>query len=237
MVGYLALLVDGVADLLEIASTRANKVNGPALANVVRPTVECAGSVRWLLDEEITAEVRVRRYLIWRFDDLRQQRRLLSGLRHVDPSKLHAAHSELASSERDLLAKVESAGWRARPSQSTGAQYKSAALLTDTGTAESMPPFTKLVDDLTIPKGMYQLLSVTTHNHRWGVRAGLRDNAPAADGRNVQLYGFALPPSLLVDLTVLAAAHVGSLLGNWNGFDTTKLRVFAANLSRRVTGR
>jgi len=166
MVGYLALLVDGVADLLEIASTRANKVNGPALANVVRPTVECAGSVRWLLDEEITAEVRVRRYLIWRFDDLRQQRRLLSGLRHVDPSKLHAAHSELASSERDLLAKVESAGWRARPSQSTGAQYKSAALLTDTGTAESMPPFTKLVDDLPIPKGMYQLLSVTTHNHR-----------------------------------------------------------------------
>ena len=69
------------------------------------------------------------------------------------------------------------------------------------------------------------------------MHAGLRVDVPAADGRNVQLYGFALPPSLLVDLTVLAAAHVGSLLGNWNGFDTTKLRVFAANLSWRVSGR
>lgn len=81
MVGHLTLVVGGVSDALDIAAQRDNQVNGPGLAYIVRPSLELAGQVAWLLTDQIAAEQRARRLLVWRLADLRAQRLLLRDFR------------------------------------------------------------------------------------------------------------------------------------------------------------
>ena len=66
------LMAEGVSDCLELAALRDNTVNHPVLTTVVRPVLEMAGLVAWLLDEDIDGSDRSRRYMIWMLADLRE---------------------------------------------------------------------------------------------------------------------------------------------------------------------
>ena len=132
MVGHLNLIACGVADALQIASQRDNEVNGPALAYTVRPALELAGQIAWLLSDRLDAEDRVRRYVVWRLADLRAQRLLLRTFRSSADQE-GAALAELDQSEDEILARVAAAKWKARPTKYNGEDLEPATLLAGDG--------------------------------------------------------------------------------------------------------
>lgn len=150
MVGHLALIAGGVADDLEIAAQRDNAVNGPALAFVVRPALEVAGQIAWLLSDQIHAARRARRYIIWRFADLRAQRLLLRDFRGSS-DETEAAARELDESETEILTLVAAAKWTARPTTHNGGDLQAATLLGVDNKPERMPSLAALVREVSSP--------------------------------------------------------------------------------------
>jgi hypothetical protein len=108
----LTLLVNGVADCLEIAVSRDNAVNTPALSSVLRPAMEVAGQVAWLFSDNLDGHEHGRRYLIWRFSDLRHQRHVLGEFR-PEADEEQVALKELDAEEQELLASRQGEGRRA----------------------------------------------------------------------------------------------------------------------------
>src|SRR5205814_1897092 len=72
------------------------------LSITVRPALETAGQIVWLLSDTIDGEVRARRYLIWRLDDLRSRRLMLRDFR-VGEDEGKAALADLDREEEELL--------------------------------------------------------------------------------------------------------------------------------------
>lgn len=169
MVGHLTLVIGGVADALDIASQRHNEVNGPALAHVVRPALELAGQIAWLLSDQIGAEERARRYVVWRLADLRAQRLLLQDFR-ASQDLVAAARIELDESEENLLTMVEAAKWMAQRTKDSGENLQAATLLGADARPERLPALGELVREVSSTPATYALLSVTSHSQRFGVR-------------------------------------------------------------------
>lgn len=142
----LTLMVNGVADCLEIAASRDNAVNSPALSSVLRPAMEVAGQVTWLFSDNIDGHDRGRRYLIWRFSDLRHQRHVLGEFR-PEADEEQAALKELDADEQELLDLAASAKWAARASTvNAKGEHQAAALLDRDGAKpEPMPKINDLV--------------------------------------------------------------------------------------------
>lgn len=236
MIANLTLLVDGVADCLQIASTRNNEVNYPALSATLRPTIEVAGQLAWLLDDSIDGGERGRRYLRWRFHDLRHQRLLLSELRGGDEAK--AAFAELDRIGRGLLGLAASAKWSARATvvQPNG-DIVAAALVDQAGEKpEPMPKITELVRTVASTPSLYGLLSVPTHGRRFGVVHGVKqDGAPDQHGKVEALVGaFGLPPHLCIGLACLAIDRPGRLLAGWNGVNASALHGAVVEATRQA---
>lgn len=230
MVGHLTLVVGGVADALEIASQRDNEVNGPALAYIVRPALELAGQVAWLLSDQIDAEQRARRYVVWRLADLRAQRLLLLDFRSSQ-DETEAAVKELDEIEDEILAQVDAARWMARRTVYSGTNVEAATLCGAGGQSERIPALGALVREVSSSPALYGLLSVTNHSQRFGVRQGLEIVGPAEAGQqNARLSGFPLETNLLIGLTVLAINIPSRLLGGWNHVDTSELYRFSRRL-------
>lgn len=225
----LTLLVQGVADCLEIAATRDNEVNTPALSSVLRPAVEIAGQLAWLLDDGIDGHERGRRFLIWRLHDLRHQRHVLGDFR-AGSAEEQAARKELDAIEAELLAAAASAKWEARPSATSGnGDVQAAALLDREGQkVEPMPKINELVRRVSSTPSMYGLLSVPSHGMRFGMMYGLTAADPSrpaiADQKtNALVSGFGLPPHLAIGLACVAVDTSTRLLAGWNGIDTSRM--------------
>jgi hypothetical protein len=223
MLGHLTLVVGGVADALEAASLRDNEVNGPALAYAVRPALELAGQIAWLLADQIDGERRARRYIVWRLADLRAQRLLVRDFRGSG-MEIQAAVEELDQTEADLLGAVASAKWAARPTTFNGQDVQAATLLGSDGKPERMPALGELVREVSSTPATYGLLSVTNHSQRFGVMHGLKIVAATENGQQeAHVGGFPLPPNLLIGLAVLAINIASRLLAGWNAIDASEL--------------
>lgn len=235
MTANLTLLVEGVADCLQVASSRGNAVNAPAMTAVLRPAVEVAGQLAWLLDDKIAGDERCRRYLIWRLHDLRNQRHLLSEFRTgSDPQGL--AQEELDAIEHKLLRLTATAKWNARPTvvKANGDREGAALLQTVGKKAEGMPKITALVRTIASTPSLYTLLSVAIHGQRFGVFHGLEQvGEPDRFGKvDAAMKGFALPPSTGISLACVALSTPSRLLAGWNGVDASSLQ----RMARRVSG-
>ena len=110
----LLLVADGVADCFELASQRDDVVNWPVLTIIVRPVLEIAGQIAWLLDDTIERAERARRFLQWRFADLRARRLLLREFRPPDDP---AALAEVDAHEQELRDDCASAKWISVPTK------------------------------------------------------------------------------------------------------------------------
>lgn len=232
MASYMSLLLGGVADCLEIASQRGNEVNRPALSVAVRPTVEAAAQVWWLLDDSVSATERARRYLIWRFSDLRQLR---STARDLKPDGGGADETEeaLAEQERALLELTENAGWNASPTSVRGQKVTAAALLDEVGKRESMPRYGELVGLAINTTTVYGLLSLPVHGTRWAVLQGLQTGDPEAEGKH-RMAGSGVEPNAAIATVTTATYRAGRALADWNRLDSAQLRRAAQELGQQV---
>lgn len=233
MIGHLTLIVGGVADALDIASQRDNEVNGPALAYIVRPALELAGQIAWLLSDQIDGAQRVRRYVVWRLADLRAQRLLLREFR-ASQSETEAAVKELDEMEQQILGSIDAAKWAGRPTKYNGASIEAAALLGADGKPERIPALGELVREVSSTPATYGLLSVTSHSQRFGILQGLEIVSTGGDQQEARVSGFPLKTNLLIGLTVLAVNIPGRMLGGWNSVDTHQLHLFSGELMARA---
>jgi len=235
MIANVTVLVEGVADLLQIAGTRDNAVNHPALSVVVRAAMETAGQVAWLLSDLIDGVERGRRYLVWRFNDLRHQRHVLSEFRSNE--NVAAAVRALDNEEQELFRLVSEAKWQARPTTiHSNGDVSAAALLDRTGTkVEPLPKVTELIRTVSSTESLYALLSISAHGHRFGVRHGLQKSAlNRGGGAEVLVGGFGLPPNLCIGLACLAVDIPSRSIAGWNGIGASELHAQVQRLVKRA---
>jgi hypothetical protein len=216
----LTLLVNGVADCLEIA------VNTPALSSVLRPAMEVAGQVTWLFSDNLDGHDRGRRYLIWGFSDLRHQRHVLGEFR-PEADEEQAALKELDAEEEELLDLAASAKWAARASTvNAKGEHQAAALLDRDGAKpEPMPKINDLVRLVSSTPSMYGLLSVPTHGRRFGMMHGL-EVTPSPHGTakaDAKVAGFGVPPNLAIALACLAVDIATRSVAGWNRLDAGRM--------------
>lgn len=215
--GYLTLIVGGVADCLQVAAGRDNEVNGPALSFATRPVLELAGQIDWLLDDKIDAATRVRRYLVWRFADLRSRR--LVAWNNSEAGEIEALATELETEEKTLMDEVALAGWTAEPTRPSNNGTMPAALLDDDGKREAMPRYGELVHRVAGSTSIYSVLSISAHVERYAMIATVKsDGPPLEDGlQQTLISGFGIDTNLAIALTTLAFDRSVRLLLGWNG--------------------
>jgi hypothetical protein len=209
---YLKMVIDGFADIFVAADARdPREVNLPALTIVLRPIVEITAQVMWLLDRDISPDRRVRRYVIWRFHDLSQERRILNVTTdgHLDAIEADEAH---------LLERCERASLSARAYSEGPKGPKPAMLLADAeGDETTMPGYTELVDDMMKLSGLYSYLCVPTHGERFGYqRTTKASGVTDARGRQlVTMSGTALPANRAIRYAVLCLQNVVDRFAFW----------------------
>lgn len=236
MAGYDVLLLGGVADCFFAAEARDDAVNRPALSAAVRPVVEVAAQVAWLLDDQADPVERVRRYLRWRFADLKSQRLLLAAL---SASKENAAEAReaLDRTEATLIGHTERAGWKAVRTKHTGPRsLEAASLLDEQGNRMGVPKIEVMARRVSQSPYVYALLSAPVHGARWGVVNGVRRSGGAGDAisGSVDIVGTALQPNLAMGLSVLAIDTVGKYIAAWNRVDGERLRRETQTLCARA---
>lgn len=197
-------------------------MNGGALTAVVRPTVEIAALIDFLLEPGVGAGERGRRYLRWRFEQLASERNLAV---EMDMLSNDEARDELASIERKLLTAAARAGWDARPS-TDGGQQAHLRRMNDPNKGDSMPKISERVRSYTSIPGLYRSMSIGPHGARLGVMAGIKSDGPVP-GRpgltNVRLSAHGLPPGLAIQVMTLAMTDPSGRLADWFGFPNDRV--------------
>jgi hypothetical protein len=216
------IVVSGIADLFE-AGVGERGMNTQALTILVRAPVEMAAQMLWLLDSDIDADARIRRYLMWRLSDLNSQRKVAE---HADPSP--EILQALDKREQRILRWVESAKWEGHARDEAG--NGSPPALLDTSDPEkprrlAVPRIHELVRTMTTQPLIYALMSVPSHGDRWAVMETLRATGePTSDGRQlVGVSGFALDPNMIKLLAQGAIFQPTIRLADWNGVDRSAL--------------
>jgi hypothetical protein len=222
--GQCTFLANGVADLMDAATSRDNELNTAASASVVRSALEVAGQVVWLLDKEIGPHERCRRFLVWRLADVQQLRNnIASG--GVEQDLTDAALAACNATEEKLLESADAARWRVRPHElRPNGTVAAAVLLDDAGKPVDYPGYARLVTGLTGP-GVYSSLSASAHGQQHSTLAATTIDP---DTGHASITGSVHDPASLIRWAILAAAGPALRLGSWNGVDLTRLQ--------RVTG-
>jgi hypothetical protein len=227
LVSHLLVMFAGVIDCLDAAGAREHQINVAAMTNATRPVLEAGGLIAWLLDPDVIADARARRYLRWRFDDLKEMRLLFRDL--DNPSE--RAVRELDDDEADLLARTEAARWQAAPTviaQNGGVQ--AAALLDENGRREGMPKIGELVQLLSFGSAIYPVVSITTHGSRLGLHRGFHLLERDEKSARIGFTGFGRDPNLLIAIALLTELHSCQKLAEWNGFTVERLTMKVVEL-------
>lgn len=215
----LLLVADGVADFFELASQRDDVVNWPVLTIIVRPVLEIAGQIAWLLDETIEGDERADASFsgasqIYELDDC-----CYANFDFRRPGGTGRGRCARAGATRGLcLSKVGqrfNEGRAQRCNRSCGIagrrrQARKEAVAHRDGSSR------------VINTELYNMLSIAAHGARLGTMFGL-DVSEMDDRkgrRTVQMGGFGLDPNLAIGLTARALSDSGRRIGGWNGLDT-----------------
>jgi hypothetical protein len=215
--GHLTLIFGGVADCLEVAAGRNNEVNLPALSFAVRPVLELAGQIDWLLDAGISAEERVQRYLAWCLADLRDRRRMVWEYQNEDG--IADIEAMIDMDEVALLDEIALAGWTATPTVRTQKGFTPATLLDEQGRPIAMPKYGALAHRVSGSETPYTMLSLSGHSQRYTMIASVvADGPPSKDGRQqTKIGGFGIDVNLAIGFAVAALALRVRRLLEWNG--------------------
>jgi len=203
------------------------------LPRPIRPALEIAGQIAWLLDDTIGGAERTRRFLQWRFADLRARRLLLREFRPPDDP---AALAEVDAHEQELRDACASAKWVSVSTKAgRNGAIEAAGLLADDGKRERMPSLTEMVRLVSSTPSLYNMLSIAAHGARLGTMFGLdvSESEDREGRRTVQMGGFGLEPNLAIGLTALALSDSGRRIGGWNGLDTVGVYQTSAALLKR----
>jgi hypothetical protein len=235
MAGNLTLIVDGVADCVEVGEERENAVNRATLSLLVRSALEVAGQMAWLLDDAIEGTERARRFLTWRLADLRQQRLLLRDFQ-LSSGQREEAEAELQQIEKSLLQRATAAEWATSATVVGPKGFEAAALLDTTGKRETIPKNNELVSLVSRRPSVYGLLSVSAHGGRFGVfhRVEVADTPGPTGLYEARIRGFGIEPNVCIGLAALAIDVSCRSLANWNGVDAGPVRQAGWDLMGRV---
>lgn len=235
--GHTVLLIRAVNDCLIAARTRDDRVNGPALAIAARALVETAAMVAWLVDPGIGGPERGRRYLAWKFSELRNDRSLTADMNDLRPEFV-AARAQQGAQEVHLFKQAAAAKWRAQASVvQPDNKIQAATLLQLTGTkGQSHPSITDLVKAM-LPGNVYQLLSIAAHGRYSGIIAGTTPQGdPDKDGgTTVGMAGFGITPSMALFTVINSVTASTRQLAIWNGVSVAQLDR-ALRLAYQVAG-
>lgn len=195
-------MLDGFCDLLRSAAGRDGALNTSASAVVVRSALESSGQSLWLLETGLSGDERGRRYLTWRFDDLKQLRYMLqsgSGVSEAD----QAASQYADNVEQELMELAEKCKWDAKPQLVRPQAVEPACLLSDDGKSVRIPGNGDFAVKAALASDAYMMLSLPAHGQRYGFHA-----ATVADGETGQhrTSGSTIEPGLLVQWACTAAA-------------------------------
>lgn len=220
VVTQITVTVEGVADLLQVAeSDREGKLNVVPTATLVRSALETHGQVDWMLDNTIDGFERARRYLTWRFDDLKQLRWALRN--GADESDEYAdAVVEVDAEEADLIASAERIGLSARHEVVRPNGNVEPARLSDASGNLKMPSYGKMVSSVTNSVHAYAALSGAAHGQRYSAAASV---APNPETGEVRFRGSLIPTPKLTLWAWGSVAFSGLKVCNWNGMPARKL--------------
>lgn len=227
MIHSVLFMVRGIADLFYAASHRNEDPNGVALVALLRHALEAASIVHWLLDNQVDGNERVRRYVIWRLNDLMHQRIILDQI-GADAPYAGEAKKGIQAEEDPLFRGIERAGWRIKD------QPPKVWLLKEDDTREVVPAFSYLVTRLSDNKNLYKILSDAAHASRSSIfnRLKTASETPDPNGKfEAQISSERIPNDHVIDLAVTAIAIPCIDLGKWNHIES---RISYENLSRQV---
>lgn len=177
MLPHLSALAEGSALLLAVAEDGLAAYNQTSAATTVRAQLELAGTIAWLLEEGIEPVERVRRFLTWRFEDVRGLRRLVGRLRTIEggSADLQDTLDRVEEREAEALALARSCGYEAKRKDG-GA----IVLLKENGREDEPLSKTRRVNDYAATRNVYELLSLTVH----GARGRVADQGNRHDRRS-----------------------------------------------------
>lgn len=186
--------------------------------------MEIAGQFAWLLDDSINGTDRARRFLTWRFADLRAQRVLLGDFR-LSKEAVASAAADLDEREQELHDATTAAGWVSKATIMRGKNFEAAVLLDAAGKTERVPKNGELTRLVSSPPSVYGFLSIAAHGVRFGMRQNMQvEDEPDDDGAySVSVGGSGVPPNLAIGLSVLAVDRVCQLLAGWGGVHAQRL--------------
>lgn len=223
------ILIGGLCDLLYAARMRGNEVNTAAAAVIVRSALEVGGRLLWLLDPQIDGVERGRRYLVWRFEDLKQLRYMLqTSSGNSDADAEGVAHAD--NVERGLVEVAFDAGWSAKPQRLQPSSVEPAALVGEDGKSERMPSYGELAATAALVNDAYKLLSLPAHGQRYEFLATLE---PDLDTGQIRIGGSALDPGLLLRWACLSLALPAIALARWNGLSDSRMMTLIAPIAQR----
>jgi len=234
------MLAQGVADCLEMAALRPeHSLNVPAASTILRSEIEVAAQLAWMLDDQVDAHERCRRYLRWRFHDLSQQRKTFDTFQGGSSIDADRRNGDLDKREEDLGYLVRRAGWHLRPSSIDSKGRREPAALLKVGSEGSPHPrpdgmikISAMVPHVVSSPSFYPLISAAAHGARWAQFHGVEAKSePDAHGMvQAHVPGFGLPVSLLIMNACLGVLHPARLFAGWHGDDTSRLH----DLVRRI---
>jgi hypothetical protein len=239
-------LVEAVSDQFSVAAARDNAFNLPALTIIVRALAETAGTSAWLLEPGISPTVRGRRYLTWRFNELKSDHLLLrDDLEQLktegERSALaQAALKDLETRESALLGAATSAKWTAQPRvKAANGKVSPAALIATNGKVEPMPSSTQLVNQLGPGSDLYSLLSRPAHASLSNIEIGFRPGREPKRNQPgwLEYHGQGIGPDIALQLVAVSVMQSIGRLADWNAVSTQRLRaVLAQVLSPECAG-
>jgi len=234
MVGHLTLVIEGVADLVEVGSGRGNAINAPGIALVVRSALEVAANSPGFWTTPSTRPVALA---------------ASSGGASRPPqptsasTRLPVPDPERQRAEVELKRRGEGADRRGRRDRMTAKTtvvgpkgVECAALLDAAGKQEAVPKINQLVRlGLEHAECLWAAeCSRAWHSLRSAPWSAGRSAARRNRSHDACFGGFGIPPHLAVGLAVLAVDHSCRLLAGWNAVDASHLHGDCLELMRRV---
>jgi len=215
--GAMSHMLDAISDLLRGAEARANEIdeqpadNRFGLTVVARSMVEALAVNRYLLDPNLAGVERLRRYLVWRFEQLRNDRNLLESI------GLDGAERDEARADAEAFAtQAKQCGFDVRVGEWVPGGAHDCLL--EGGVPVRLPSITALVEELMPDRpSVYRLLSFGPHGSRLGIHATVVNERIDGEVTAFEMAAPGLDAQTSVTAAMWALWSAGRDLASWCG--------------------